>query len=87
MIDFWRVEDYRVNERLLLRAEMKLPGKAWLKFESKPQDGKTLLVVTAYFASYGVFGFLYWYAMWPFHKFIFDGLTRRIASRAHVLAH
>jgi hypothetical protein len=86
-LDFWRVEEVEKDRLLLLRAEMKLPGKAWLKFESKPQDGKTLLVVTAYFASYGLFGFLYWYAMWPFHKFIFDGLTRRIASRARILAH
>jgi hypothetical protein len=92
-LDFWRVEEVEKDHLLRLRAEMKLPGKAWLQFESKPppdgdrQDGKTLLVVTAYFAPYGLFGFLYWYAMWPFHKFIFDGLTRRIASRARVLAH
>ena len=86
-LDFWRVEEVETNRCLRLRAEMKLPGKAWLQFESRPQKGKTLLIVTAYFAPYGLFGFLYWYAMWPFHKFIFDGLTRRIASRARVLAH
>lgn len=86
-LDFWRVEEVEKNRLLRLRAEMKLPGKAWLQFESQPQGDKTLLTVTAYFAPYGLFGFLYWYAMWPFHKFIFDGLTRRIASRARVLAH
>jgi uncharacterized protein YbjT (DUF2867 family) len=86
-LDFWRVEDVEPNRLLRLRAEMKLPGKAWLQFESQPQGDKTLLTVTAYFAPYGLFGFLYWYAMWPFHKFIFDGLTRQIASRARVLAH
>jgi len=86
-LDFWRVEEVEKNHLLRLRAEMKLPGKAWLQFESTPQDDKTLFTVTAYFASYGLFGFLYWYAMWPFHKFIFDGLTRRVASRARVLAH
>jgi len=86
-LDFWRVEDVEKDRLLLLRAEMKLPGKAWLQFESQPQDGKTLLTVTAYFAPYGLFGFLYWYAMWPFHKFIFDGLANRVASRARVLAH
>jgi uncharacterized protein YbjT (DUF2867 family) len=86
-LDFWRVEEVEKNRLLRLRAEMKLPGKAWLQFESQPQDGKTLLTVTAYFAPYGLFGFLYWYAMWPFHKFIFDGLTNRVASRARVLAH
>src|SRR5574339_583768 len=85
-LDFWRVEDVTKNRLLRLRAEMKLPGKAWLQFESQPQDGKTLLTVTAYFAPYGLFGFLYWYAMWPFHKFIFDGLANQVASRARVLA-
>src|SRR5215212_2465631 len=86
-LDFWRVEEVEKDRLMRLRAEMKLPGKAWLQFESLPQKDKTLLSVTAYFAPYGLFGFLYWYAMWPFHKFIFDGLTRRIASRARVLAH
>lgn len=86
-LDFWRVEEVRTNRLLRLRAEMKLPGKAWLQFESQPQDEKTLLTVTAYFAPHGLFGVVYWYAMWPFHKFIFDGLARQIASRARVLAH
>jgi len=70
-----------------LRAEMLVPGKAWLEFESTPQDNKTLFTVTAYFDSHGFSGFLYWYAMWPFHTFLFDGLTRRLASRARVLSH
>ena len=86
-LDFWRVEDVEPNRLLRLRAEMKLPGKAWLEFKSEPQAGKTLFTVTAYFAPYGLFGFLYWYAMWLPHRFIFDGLTRRLASRARVLAH
>ena len=86
-LDFWRVEEIEKNRLLRLRAEMKLPGKAWLEFESQPQGEKTLLTVTAYFAPHGLFGFLYWYAMWPFHKFIFDGLARQVASRARVLAH
>ncbi len=86
-LDFWRVEEVEPDQLLRLRAEMKLPGKAWLEFKSEPKDGKTLFTVTAYFAPYGLFGFLYWYAMWLPHRFIFDGLTRRIASRARVLAH
>jgi hypothetical protein len=85
-LDFWRVEDVVENHLLRLRAEMKLPGKAWLQFETTPQEGKTCFTVTAYFAPHGLFGFLYWYAMWPFHKPLFDGLTRRIASRARVLS-
>lgn len=86
-LDFWRVEEVEPNRLLRLRAEMKLPGKAWLEFKSEPRNDKTLFTVTAYFAPHGLFGFLYWYAMWLPHRFIFDGLTRRLASRARVLAH
>ena len=86
-LDFWRGEEVEPNHLLRLRAEMKLPGKAWLEFKSGPQGNKTLFTVTAYFAPHGLFGFLYWYAMWLPHRFIFDGLTRRLASRARVLAH
>jgi uncharacterized protein YbjT (DUF2867 family) len=87
-LDFWRVEALEPGRSMLLWAEMKLPGDGWLQFLSEPQDeGRTLLTVTAYFAPRGLWGFLYWYAMWPFHKFIFDGLTRRVASRARMLAH
>jgi len=86
-LDFWRVEEVEPNRLLRLRAEMKLPGKAWLEFKSEPQGDETLFTVTAYFAPRGLFGFLYWYAMWLPHRFIFDGLTSRLASRAHVLAH
>jgi len=86
-LDFWRVEEVEPNHLLRLRAEMKLPGKAWLEFKSEPQGNKTLFTVTAYFAPRGLFGFLYWYAMWLPHRFIFDGLTRRLASRARLLAH
>jgi uncharacterized protein YbjT (DUF2867 family) len=87
-LDFWRVEEVQKDRLLRLRAEMKLPGKAWLEFKSDPyEEGKTIFTVNAYFASHGLFGLLYWYSMWPFHKFIFDGLTRQIASRARVLAH
>ncbi len=89
-LDFWRVESVEKNSRMRLRAEMKVPGKAWLQFDSTPAPDdkkKTVFTVTAYYEPHGFFGFLYWYAMWPFHKFIFDGLTRRLASRARVLGH
>ncbi|GER78425.1 MAG: SDR family oxidoreductase [Anaerolineales bacterium] len=85
-LDFWRVEQVEPGRLMRLRAEMKLPGKAWLQFTSAPREGKTLLAVDAYFAPHGFFGFVYWYAMWPFHKFIFDGLMRGVASRARMLA-
>ena len=86
-LDFWRVETVEKDTRLRLLAEMKVPGIAWLQFESlKQENHKTLLTVTAYFAPHGVSGFLYWYAMWPFHKFIFDGMARGIALRAETLS-
>ncbi len=88
-LDFWRVEQMVAPQppenkgMMRLRAEMKLPGKAWLEFQAEPlEGGKTRLTTTAYFDPHGLFGFLYWYAMWPFHKFIFDGLTDKIAERA-----
>lgn len=86
-LDFWRVEAVEPDRLMRLRAEMKVPGKAWLQFESIPQeDGRTLLTETAYFAPRGFWGFLYWYAMWPFHAFLFDGLIRQLASRSRLLA-
>lgn len=85
-LDFWRVEAVEPDRLLRLRAEMKVPGKAWLQFESTPQDGRTLLTETAYYEPRGFWGFLYWYAMWPFHAFLFDGLIRRLAARARMLA-
>jgi uncharacterized protein YbjT (DUF2867 family) len=86
-LDFWRVETVEKNRLMRLRAEMKIPGKAWLQFESLPQqDGKTLLTETAYFAPRGFWGFVYWYAMWPFHAFLFNGLIHQLASRAKMLA-
>jgi hypothetical protein len=89
-LDFWRVETVEKNRLMRLRAEMIVPGKAWLQFASTPLEentDKTIFTVTAYYEPYGLPGFLYWYAMWPFHKFIFDGLARRLASRARVLGH
>lgn len=85
-LDFWRVEAVEADRLMRLRAEMRVPGKAWLQFDSVPQaDGTTLLTETAYFAPRGFWGFLYWYAMWPFHAFLFDGLIRRLAARARML--
>jgi len=86
-LDFWRVEAIEPNRLIRLRAEMKVPGKAWLEFQSLPQDdGRTLLMQTAYFAPRGLAGFLYWYLLYPIHGFIFSGLIRKIADRARALA-
>ncbi len=82
-VDFWRVEAYRPHELLRLRAEMKLPGYAWLQFEAvEREDGGTCLRQTAFFDPRGVFGFLYWYSVLPFHEFIFGNMATRIVREA-----
>lgn len=82
-LDFWRVESVEPGYSMRLRAEMKVPGKAWLEFTCTPASwNKTLLTTTAYYDALGLKGLIYWFTMWPFHKFIFDGLTREIANRA-----
>jgi uncharacterized protein YbjT (DUF2867 family) len=86
-LDFWRVETLNPGQCMRLRAEMKVPGKAWLEFQVTPQEnGKNLFVQTAYFAPRGLFGYLYWYAMWPAHRFIFDGMLRRLVERAEEIS-
>ena len=86
-LDFWRVEALELDRLIRLRAEMKVPGKAWLEFQSLPQEsGQTLLTQTAYFAPQGLAGFLYWYGLYPVHAFIFSGMIRKVAERARHLA-
>ena len=86
-LDFWRVEAIKPDRLIRLRAEMKVPGKAWLEFQSNPQpDGGTLLSQTAYFAPRGLAGLLYWYLLYPIHAFIFSGMIRQVARRAQDLA-
>ena len=76
-LDFWRVLYADKNEgRLLLYAEMKLPGEAWLEF--KIVDDK--LVQTATFRPLGLWGRLYWYSVLPFHSFIFKGMLKKITQ-------
>ncbi|MFN0181654.1 MAG: SDR family oxidoreductase [Gemmatimonadales bacterium] len=82
-LDFWRVEAVEPDRLLRLRAEMKVPGEAWLQFQVSPGSGATaVLVQTAFFAPKGLFGWLYWYALYPLHSLIFSGLARRIALLA-----
>jgi uncharacterized protein YbjT (DUF2867 family) len=78
VIDFWRVEDYRMNERLLLRAEMKLPGRAWLEFRIRRNGDRNCLSVKAHYQTRGLWGRLYWYIFLPFHHFIFRDLIQQI---------
>jgi len=82
VIDFWRVEDIEENRRLLLRAEMKLPGLAWLEFNIKEEEEKNRLYVTAYYHTRSFWGKLYWYFFVPFHHVIFTNLLKQIELKS-----
>jgi len=77
-LDFWKVADLRPDERLLLAAQMKLPGEGWLEFAVDERE----LAVTAYFYPRGLAGRLYWYAAKPFHNLVLGALARGIVERA-----
>ena len=82
-VDFWRVESVEPGRQLRLRAEMKVPGRAWLQFEVKPlDDGRSSLEQTAFFAPKGLFGLVYWYLLYPVHAYIFSGLIQSVAQKA-----
>lgn len=82
-LDFWRVEALVPHRLLRLRAEMKLPGKAWLQFEIVPQGhAKKRLLQTAIYEPQGLKGLLYWYSLYPLHRLIFRGLIAAIVRKA-----
>jgi uncharacterized protein YbjT (DUF2867 family) len=80
-LDFWRVliADKK-NKRLLLYAEMKVPGEAWLEFRIMQRSNKIQLRQTATFRPRGLWGRLYWYSVLPFHGFIFKGMIRNLVK-------
>ena len=82
-VDFWRVETCEPNRRLRLVAEMKLPGRAWLEFEVEGDATSSRMHQTAIFDPVGLWGQLYWYALYPLHSLIFAGMLRNIARAAH----
>jgi len=79
-IDFWRVERYMPDTLLLLFAEMKLPGRAWLYFEVGPSEKGTEVRMTAVFDPIGVWGRVYWYAIYPFHYLVFNGMFKGLVE-------
>jgi hypothetical protein len=82
VVDFWRVESLQKNRMVLLRAEMKLPGLAWLKFSIEPDNGRNRLSVVAYYDTDTWYGKLYWYVFLPFHGYLFDRLVSKISERS-----
>jgi uncharacterized protein YbjT (DUF2867 family) len=79
-IDFWRVESIEPGRRLRLRAEMKLPGTAWLEYLVTPRGDGAEIRQTAYFAPTGLWGRAYWYAVAPFHRVLFPRMLEHIAA-------
>jgi len=76
-LDFWKVVDIKKNERMLLLAQMKVPGTAWLEFKIE----NNTLIQSAYFYPKGVWGRLYWYSMIPLHYFVFNNMIKSIIQR------
>ena len=86
-LDFWRVEALVPDQLLRLRAEMKVPGKAWLQFEIIPQnEARVRIIQTAYYDPNGLMGLLYWYVLYPIHIVIFQGLIIAVARKAESLS-
>ena len=81
-VDFWRVEAVEPDRRLRLFAEMKVPGRAWLEFEVEGDELSSRIHQTAIFDPVGLWGQLYWYALYPLHGLIFAGMLRNIAKAA-----
>jgi uncharacterized protein YbjT (DUF2867 family) len=82
-LDFWRVEAIENNRLLRLRAEMKLPGEAWLQFNvENADDNKSTLRQTAFFEPRGLWGLLYWYLVYPLHGLIFGGMIKSLKKAA-----
>lgn len=81
-VDFWRVEAFEQDRVLRLRAEMRLPGRAWLQWRVEPTDRGSLIRQTAFYEPHGLLGHMYWIAIAPLHTHIFRGMLRAIADMA-----
>ena len=81
-LDWWRVEEVVPGRRLLLRAEMKLPGRGWLRYEATPESVATKVTQTALFEPRGLLGNLYWWSIVPLHAFVFRAMLNRVIREA-----
>ncbi|MCM3686890.1 SDR family oxidoreductase [Kocuria rosea] len=84
-VDWWRVEDMEEGHKLLLHAEMKAPGRAWLELSVEPEGEGSRYRQRAIFFPRGLPGRLYWWGVWPFHGFIFPSMARNVLARAATL--
>ena len=88
VLDFYQVEHLEPGRKMRLRAEMRLPGRAWLQFETHPLAGdRSFLVQTAMFAPNGLIGLLYWTLLYPIHARVFSGLITGLADEAVKMKH
>ncbi|KIF66563.1 NAD-dependent dehydratase [Streptomyces sp. AcH 505] len=86
-LDFWRVEEIEQGRLLRLRAEMRLPGLAWLELRADPEgEGQAVFRQRALFHPQGLLGHAYWWSVWPFHSAVFGGMARNITGAAHAAA-
>jgi len=81
-VDFWRVDEIEPGHLLRLRAEMRLPGRAWLEFRVDPAGDQSTYTQRAVFQPSGLAGHLYWWSVAPFHRLVFGGMARNIAATA-----
>jgi uncharacterized protein YbjT (DUF2867 family) len=81
-LDWWRVEHLERGALLRLRAEMKLPGRAWLELRVRPAPGGSCYEQRAVFVPHGLAGHVYWWLVWPFHGLVFGGMVRNITNAA-----
>jgi hypothetical protein len=81
-LDFWRVEEIEPGRLLRLRAEMLLPGRAWLELSVSDGPAGSIYRQRAVFLPHGLSGHLYWQAISPFHAVVFGGMARNIADAA-----
>lgn len=81
-LDWWRVERVDRGRLLRLRAEMRLPGQAWLELSCSPAGGGAIYRQRAVFRPHGLAGHLYWFAVTPAHRLVFGGMARNITEAA-----
>ena len=81
-VDFWRVEEVVPGHLVRLRAEMKMPGRAWLEFRVDDSSGKTTLTQRAVFWPHGLLGHAYWWSIAPFHALVFPPMARHLVEHA-----
>ncbi len=84
VIDFWRVERVEAPRSVLLRAEMKVSGEAWLEFVITAETRRATLACRAWFEPRGLLGEIYWWGLYPIHLLVFRGMLRSIKHRSEI---